>query len=94
MSIVTSIEISFDKTIPKAKIKATISSLTFQLHVVHEEEGDHGKINEDRATSPSYNELNNDAVLTRSTTANTRSSILLFDNNKDNTSNDRKVNNL
>ena len=91
-----SIEISFDinQTIPKAKIQATISSLTFQLHVVHEEEGDHGKINEDRATSPSYNELNNDAILTRSTTANTRSSILLFDNNKDNTSNDRKVNDL
>ena len=69
-------------------------SLIFQLDVVHEEEGDQAKIHADRATSPSYNELNNDAILTRSTTANTRSSILLFDNNKDNTSNDRKVKNL
>ena len=59
--------------------------------MVHEEEGDQAKVNADRGTSPSYNEQNDGVILTRSTTANTRSSILLFDNNKDNASNDRKV---
>ena len=65
--------------------------MKFQLDVVHEEEGDQAKVNADRGTSPSYNEQNDGVILTRSTTANTRSSILLFDNNKDTTSNDRKV---
>ena len=77
--------------IRKSTLKSYYVIMKLQLDVVHEEEGDQAKVNADRGTSPSYNEQNDGVILTRSTTANTRSSILLFDNNKDNTSNDRKV---
>ena len=59
---------------------------------MQEEEAEQAKVNADLKSPTSYNELQGDANLTRSTSANTRSSIVLFDNNKDNISNnDRKV---
>ena len=59
------------------------------MDVVQEEESEYAKVNADSKSPMSYNEQQNN--LTRSTTANTRSSIVLLDNNKDTIHNNLQV---